>query len=478
MEQINKMTQADTIAAVSTPNGTGGIAVIRISGSDALRIVSGAWIGKNLADMETHKATLGKYVATSGEILDEAVATVFRNPKSFTGEDVVELSVHGSRWIQREILSDPIRRGARTAMNGEFTQRAFINGRIDLAQAEGIADLIASSSKASHALAISQTRGRFSQELDDLRNQLIDFASLLELELDFSEEDVEFADRIKLLLLAEAANDRIRRLTRSYSAGSVIKDGLPVVIAGVPNAGKSSLLNLMIGEDKAIVTDIPGTTRDLIEDTIEIDGILFRLTDTAGLRVSNDIVEATGIEKAKAKMRASRIVIWMLDPSTSTLPQIEELKSFISEQESSKIIILCNKCDIEENISKVEALELTIKELADNAGKSAHWIADPIRFSAKTGEGIDILHETLSRIAQDGIDIYNEPIVTNARHYEALYKGQQALTRAIAGIKDGLTADFISQDVRETLHHIGTITGSITTPDLLSTIFSRFCIGK
>ncbi len=342
------MTQADTIAAVSTPNGTGGIAVIRISGSDALRIVSGAWIGKNLADMETHKATLGKYVATSGEILDEAVATVFRNPKSFTGEDVVELSVHGSRWIQREILSDLIRRGARTAMNGEFTQRAFINGRIDLAQAEGIADLIASSSKASHALAISQTRGRFSQELDDLRNQLIDFASLLELELDFSEEDVEFADRIKLLLLAEAANDRIRRLTRSYSAGSVIKDGLPVVIAGVPNAGKSSLLNLMIGEDKAIVTDIPGTTRDLIEDTIEIDGILFRLTDTAGLRVSNDIVEATGIEKAKAKMRASRIVIWMLDPSTSTLPQIEELKSFISEQESSKIIILCNKCDIEE----------------------------------------------------------------------------------------------------------------------------------
>ena len=210
---------------------------------------------------------------------------------------------------------------------------------------------------------------------------------------------------------------------------------MPVVIAGVPNAGKSSLLNLMIGEDKAIVTDIPGTTRDLIEDTIEIDGILFRLTDTAGLRVSNDIVEATGIEKAKAKMRASRIVIWMLDPSTSTLPQIEELKSFISEQESSKIIILCNKCDIEENISKVEALELTIKELADNAGKSAHWIADPIRFSAKTGEGIDILHETLSRIAQDGIDIYNEPIVTNARHYEALYKGQQALTRAIAGIK-------------------------------------------
>lgn len=295
MEQFEK----NTIAAISTPSGIGGIAVIRVSGKDALKIVDNAWKGKSLSKAESHTAHLGKYIATDGTLLDEAVATIFRGPNSFTGEDVVELSVHGSKWIQREILSDLIRRGASAAGRGEFTQRAFMNGRLDLAQAEGVADLIAASSKAAHTLAISQTKGSFSHELDMLRERLIEFASLLELELDFSEEDVEFANRSRLLELASAILTKLTRLAGSYSSGSAIKEGVPVVIAGVPNAGKSSLLNLLLDDDKAIVSDIPGTTRDIIEDTLEIDGVMFRLIDTAGLRKSSDSVETIGIDRAR-----------------------------------------------------------------------------------------------------------------------------------------------------------------------------------
>lgn len=513
MEQF----EVNTIAAISTPAGVGGIAVIRVSGPDAISIVDGAWGGKSLAEAASHTAHLGKYVATDGSILDEAVATIFRSPASFTGEDTVEISVHGSRWIQREVLSDLIRRGARAANPGEFTQRAFLNGKLDLAQAEGIADLISSSSRAAHDLALSQTRGHFSRELEALRGKLVEFASLLELELDFSEEDVEFADRTNLLSLANTILMKVKRLASSYSSGAAIKEGVPVVIAGVPNAGKSSLLNLLLGDDKAIVSDIPGTTRDTIEDTLEIDGVLYRFIDTAGLRATSDVVENLGIERARSKMQDARIVIWIIDP-TSPLPyQYEELNSFLAAKPDAKVITLLNKSDLQSphpdaptpntqqsadesctreavHVRAQSTSELTnqsesetdprgsVHVLAQSASKlpspSASELPNQIKFSAKTGTGLDKLKTCLNDLTFGDINPDAELIVTNARHYEALTRGADALTRAIGGIETGLSADFIAQDVREALHHLGTITGTITTDNLLHSIFSSFCIGK
>lgn len=455
------MNQSDTIAAISTPSGSGGIAVVRISGPEAVDIVGKAWHGADIAGIQSHKATLGKYYDTSGQMLDEAVAVVFRAPNSFTGEDVVEISLHGSRWIQREVISDLIRRGARPADRGEFTQRAFMNGRIDLAQAEGVADLIASSSRASHRLALSQTRGSFSKELNILRGRLVEFASLLELELDFSEEDVEFADRSKLLELAETILQKIDRLASSYSSGAALKEGVPVAIAGIPNAGKSSLLNLITGDEKAIVTDIPGTTRDVIEDTLEIDGVLYRFMDTAGLRESDDAVESIGIDRARQILKKASIAIWMIDATAPLTPQIEELQNFRNSKENARIILLANKSDSVDDLSEI------IKELPE-----------AIPFSAKTGKGIDDLRSRLSQLAYDGYNPEEELIVTNARHYESLTRGSESLRRAIEAIQTGISADFIAQDVRETLHHLGTITGDITTADLLQNIFQNFCIGK
>lgn len=502
MEQSRKMNGQSTIAAVSTPAGTGGIAVIRISGPDAIEIVGGAWRGKPLKEIAGHTATLGKYVSTSGELIDECLATLFRAPRSFTGEDVVEISVHGSVWIQREIMADLIRRGARAAGPGEFTQRAFLNGRLDLAQAEGVADLIAASSKAAHDLAVSQTRGRFSREFEALRERLIEFASLLELELDFSEEDVEFADRANLRSLAGAILAKVERLADSYASGAVLKDGIPVVIAGIPNAGKSSLLNMLLGEDKAIVTDIPGTTRDVIEDTAEIDGILFRFTDTAGLRKSDDMVESIGIERAKEKIRTARIVIWVFDPFADAARQISEIREIMCEDPDRKLIVLVNKSDLagEKNHRMTESPDTdefipetghlhnegndtaSLTEGAqrgDDADASFESvIKDAIPFSAKTGEGFGMLKQRLKEMSYNGYDPGQELIVTNARHYEALTRGAESLRQAIAGIDSNLSADFIAQDVREALHFLGTITGSVTTPDLLTSIFTHFCIGK
>lgn len=496
------MNGQSTIAAVSTPAGTGGIAVIRISGPDAIEIVGGAWRGKPLKEIAGHTATLGKYVSTSGELIDECLATLFRAPRSFTGEDVVEISVHGSVWIQREIMADLIRRGARAAGPGEFTQRAFLNGRLDLAQAEGVADLIAASSKAAHDLAVSQTRGRFSREFEALRERLIEFASLLELELDFSEEDVEFADRANLRSLAGAILAKVERLADSYASGAVLKDGIPVVIAGIPNAGKSSLLNMLLGEDKAIVTDIPGTTRDVIEDTAEIDGILFRFTDTAGLRESDDMVESIGIERAKEKIRTARIVIWVFDPFADAARQISEIREIMREDPDRKLIVLVNKSDLagEKNHRMTESPDTdefipetghlhnegndtaSLTEGAqrgDDADASFESvIKDAIPFSAKTGEGFGMLKQRLKEMSYNGYDPGQELIVTNARHYEALTRGAESLRQAIAGIDSNLSADFIAQDVREALHFLGTITGSVTTPDLLTSIFTNFCIGK
>lgn len=465
MEQIEIN---DTIAAVSTAPGTGGIAVIRVSGPRALAIVNSAWKGIDLKGVKTHSVHFGKYFSTDGNLLDEAVATVFLAPASFTGETVVEIGIHGSIWIQRELLNDLVRRGARIANPGEFTQRAFLNGKLDLAQAEGIADLISSSSKAAHDMAMNQTKGKFSKEFDALREKLIEFASLLELELDFSEEDVEFADRSKLVQLCEDILKKVKALAHSYSRGSVLKNGVPVVIAGIPNAGKSSLLNLLLQDEKAIVTDIAGTTRDTIEDTIEIDGILYRFIDTAGLRHTTDVVEGIGVERAYSALGKAFIVIWILDPTSDIDSQFQEIQKFRRKYPDKNFILLRNKCDLG-NDCRLNGIK----------GQD-----EAIDFSTLTGEGLEELLKRLKEFATAGTDIESSVIVTNARHYEALTRAADSLERALESMQPDpdsrypMSADFIAQDIREATAHLATITGNITTDNLLHSIFSRFCIGK
>lgn len=464
MEQVKINLPQDTIAAVSTPYGIGGIAVIRVSGPRAVEIVNEAWHGADLTIKKSHTANFGKYYNIAGKLLDQGVATLFISPSSFTGENTVEISVHGSAWIQKEILADLIKRGCRIAEPGEFTKRAFLNGKLDLAQAEGVADLIASSSKAAHDMAINQIKGSFSLEFEDLRTQLIEFASLLELELDFSEEDVEFADRSALMNLCDKIYKRIDRLANSFSRGAVLKSGVPVVIAGIPNAGKSSLLNLIAGEEKAIVTDIPGTTRDMIEDTVEIDGILYRFIDTAGLRDTSDKVEGIGVARAKEAMNKAMVIIWMIDPTDDISIQKERIIDFQNQNPDKKIIVLINKSD------------LTI--LRQNSEPELSFIHKTIRFSTHTGEGLPALYSTLNEIVMEDMNPETDVIVTNARHYESLLKAKESILRAQEAFSEGISSDLIAQDIREATTHLATVTGSITTDTLLHSIFSRFCIGK
>ena len=450
-----------TIVAISTPPGAGGIAVIRLSGADAFAIADRAWRGARLADAASHTAHLGSITFADGSPLDTAVATIFRGPNSFTGEDTVEFSVHGSRWIQRRLIERLVELGAQPAGPGEFTQRAFINGRMDLAQAEAVADMIASSSRAAHKLAMSQMNGRFSRRLDQLRQELMYLASLLELELDFSEEDVEFADRQRLDELTGEILTQINRLADTYDAGRAFKEGVPVAIAGVPNAGKSTLLNSLLDEDKAIVSDIPGTTRDIIEDTREIDGVLFRFIDTAGLRDTTDTVERIGIERANAALGRAAIILWLIDPTQPVAPQTERMRQYADRYPDAKIIRIDTKAD-----------------LISAATATADADADVIRISARTGEGTDELRRRITSLATADHNPDGELIITNARHHAALTAGAVALRRARAAMADSLPPDLIAQDIREAIHHLAALTGQITTSDLLTTIFSRFCIGK
>ena len=453
----------DTIAAVSTPAGVGGIAVIRVSGPKAIQTVNEAWNGARLTEVKSHTAHLGEYRAKDGEILDQCVATVFKGPNSFTGQDVVEISVHGSGWIQRELLNDLVKRGVRIANPGEFTQRAFANGKFDLTQAEGVADLIASSSRAAHSLALSQTKGSFSKEFLQLRNNLIEFASLLELELDFSEEEVEFAERKALIELCERIIGKIDRLAGSYSNGAALKNGVPVVIAGIPNAGKSSLLNLLLGEDKAIVTDIPGTTRDIIEDAVEINGVLYRFMDTAGLRSTHDLVEGIGVDRAQAAIRKAHIVIWVIDSTAPIEPQLTNIGKE-SQEISQNTIVLLNKADVTGNVEEILSPE--------------KYNPATILFSTKTRRGEKELLERLHHLATKGQNPESDIIITNARHFEALTRASESLKRALEGLQNGLSGDFIAQDIREATAHLSALTGDITTTHLFHSIFSRFCIGK
>ncbi len=544
----------DTICAISTPGGVGGIAVIRVSGPQALEIADKIWKGRALSDVNSHTAHLGEIVETGGddEPLDQCVATVFKAPNSFTGEDVVEFSVHGSRWIQRELVNLLIRSGCRLAEHGEFTRRAFASGKLDLAQAEAVADVIASSSRSAHRLASSQMRGVFSKNISALRDKLIKVASLLELELDFSEEEVEFASRGELHSMSMDLLERIDRLAGTFSTGNALKEGVPVAIVGEPNVGKSTLLNLLLNDNRAIVSDIPGTTRDTIEDTVDIDGVMYRFIDTAGIRETADTVENMGIRRTMAAVSKARIVVWLVTPDI--LPgHFKALAGDILKYlpQDAKVIIAVNKMDkIADGSKPLPGKPLGLEVLSQNLpgatttidcgvgernssvssrGKAEHGydafdedsvasrgectehgydafdedsvggreqgsdeyfalaeillkeLPDESRLlfiSAAEERNIDALRTLLRE--QSGADNTSEAdmVVTNGRHYEALVHARDSLTRVLEGIDSGLSGDFIAQDLRETIHHLGTITGTITTADLLKSIFENFCIGK
>ncbi len=464
------LVSGDTVVAVATPQGVGGIAVIRLSGPDADEIASRCWKGVPIDKMVSHTAHLGKIIDPRGELLDEVVLTIFRAPRSFTGETVIEIACHGSKWIQREIVNTLVHAGARPAGPGEFTQRAFASGRLDLAQAEAVADLIAASSRAALRLAQKQAGGDFSRQLNALRESLIEIGSLLELELDFSEEEVEFADRLKLRDMAERILATVERLAASYSTGRAIKEGVPVVIAGAPNAGKSTLLNALLGEEKAIVTDIPGTTRDVIEDTREIDGILYRFIDTAGLRVTDDVVERMGINRAEERIATASAILWMLDMSDAPERDLEQILARIDTLPDTSHILLLNKTD------KL-SVDFLLAEWEEGRGIRDRF-ASVIPVSAKNGKGVDEVKEQLALAAGAGMDLEAELIVTNARHYDALQRGADALRRLIEGLDLNLPGDLLAQDLRAATYYIGSVTGSVSEDDLLASIFANFCIGK
>lgn len=461
----------DTIAAISTAPGVGGIAVIRISGNQSTEIVSSIFKA-NKKDVEIKTASA--YQAIYGTIyeceeeIDKVVVTLFRAPHSFTGEDVVEISCHGSIYIQQRILSLLINKGCRLATAGEFTQRAFFNGKMDLSQAEAVADLINSQTKAAHSVALNQMKGTFSNKLSLLREKLLHLVSLLELELDFGDhEELEFADRKELIQISNELHNEIKKLTSSFSTGNAIKNGIPVSIIGNTNVGKSTLLNHLIGEEKAIVSDIPGTTRDIIEDVVNINGISFRFIDTAGIRSTSDTIEKIGIERSYNAINHSQIVIWVIDGSNYEIEKINDIKQYLLE--SGKIIItVINKIDI----ATQQQLDTIKQHLSDT-------LNNILLISAKKEQYIEELTNLLYEKAGISEDINNDIIVNNVRHYEALQHSLESIERIIEGLNNNIPSDFIAQDARETIHYLSEITGGeITTPEVLSNIFSKFCIGK
>lgn len=463
-------TASETIAAISTAPGAGGIAVVRLSGKEALSIADKIFrspAGKVLSQQPANTIHFGT-IMHQNEPIDEVLVSVFRAPHSFTGEDVVEISCHGSLYIQQSILQSLITEGATMARAGEFTQRAFINGKIDLSQAEAVADIIAANSAAAHRMAFNQMRGGFAKKLQHLRTQLLNFASLIELELDFSEEDVEFANRKDLEELAHTIKTEISSLANSFSVGNAIKNGIPVALVGETNVGKSTLLNVLLQEDKALVSDIHGTTRDVIEDTIVIQGVEFRFIDTAGIRETSDTVERMGIERTLKKIEQASVVLWVID-ATKASEYIEWLTEKITARATGKIILIFNKLD---KISEEEKAILT--EQFSQFDSSV----ERIYISAKNKQNIALLEKALLKTAHLPTIEGNHLIVSNTRHYEALKKSLDAIEQVINGLKQHISTDLLAIDIRNCMRHLGEITGEITENEILGNIFSKFCIGK
>lgn len=464
------MIHKDTIIALATPSGVGAIAVIRLSGENALEIVNANFrsVKKNkvLKNAKTHTIHLG-HLLKNGVVLDEVLVAVFKNPRSYTGENVVEISCHGSRFIQQEIIQLFLEKGCRMADNGEFTMRAFLNGKMDLSQAEAVADVIASNSAASHQMAIQQMRGGISNELKVLRTQLLDFAALIELELDFSGEDVEFADRSKFKELVAKISFVLKRLIDSFAYGNAMKNGIPVAIIGEPNVGKSTLLNTLFNEEKAIVSEIAGTTRDAIEDELIIEGVAFRFIDTAGIRNTDDVVENIGIKKTYEKAANAQLIVFLLDANTFANASdvfLEEIETIKARFPNKRLLVIANKTDT-----------LSCHDRALLASE----IEEVILLSAKEKTGITELKAALTALVNTGALSNNETIVTNSRHFEALHNALTAITAVQQGIDLEISTDLFSIDIRECLRHLGNITGEYDVDkDILGHIFSNFCIGK
>lgn len=462
------MPSNDTIIALATPSGSGAIAIVRLSGPDAIRLTDLCFrsvSGKILQQQRSHTIHLG-HVLDDTTVLDEVLVSVFKNPNSYTGEDVIEISSHGSPYIQQEIIQLFLKKGCRMAKAGEFTLRAFLNAKMDLSQAEAVADLIASDNQASHQIAMQQMRGGFSNEIKRLREELLNFASLIELELDFSEEDVEFADRSKLEELLKRMIKVLEHLVASFATGNVIKNGIPISIIGAPNVGKSTLLNTLLNDDKAIVSSIAGTTRDAIEDELTIQGIKFRFIDTAGIRTTTDTVESIGIQKTFEKMSQSQVILFLFDASAvndMSYTQVKkQIQKYADQHADKTLLIVANKID-QCDPNKIRQ-ELRVDHL--------HLI------SAKSGEGVEDLKTALLSLVNTGALRNNDTIVTNSRHYDALLKALTEIQNVKLDMKNKLSADLLSIDIRQALYHLGEITGEISSDDLLGNIFANFCIGK
>ena len=467
----------DTIAALATAPGAGAIAVIRVSGTQALSIVSDLFQAKSkkkLIEQDSHTLHLGNIIDGS-RIIDEVLVSIFKGKRSYTGEPTVEISCHGSSYIQQEILQLLFRNGCRAAKAGEFTLRAFINGKMDLSQAEAVADLIASDNAGAHQIAMQQMRGGFSNEIAQLRQELLNFASLIELELDFAEEDVEFANREEFQQLISKITRVLKRLIDSFATGNVIKNGIPVAIVGEPNVGKSTLLNALLNEERAIVSDIAGTTRDTIEDEISIGGIGFRFIDTAGIRETADVIEGLGIKKTFEKIAQAQVVLYLIN-SEKFKDQAElftvEIQKIRNRFPDKPLVLVANKID-HLTEAEQESINNQLAKLVSEGNKSAVLL-----ISAKTGSGVEALKEQLLQFVNTGALRNNETLVTNSRHYDALLKALEEIEKVQLGIDAGLSGDLLAIDIREALYHFGEITGQVTNDELLGNIFANFCIGK
>lgn len=466
------MIPQETIVALATPSGAGAIAIIRLSGKEAIAIAAQVFdsvSGKDITQQKTHTIHLG-HIVDDTKVLDQVLLSIFKGPNSYTGEHVVEISCHGSVFIQQQIIQLLLRKGAKMAQAGEFTLRAFLNGKLDLSQAEAVADLIASDNEASHQIAMQQMRGGFSNEIAKLREELLNFASLIELELDFAEEDVEFADRTAFHELISRIEFVLKRLIDSFAVGNVIKNGIPVAIVGEPNVGKSTLLNALLNEERAIVSDIAGTTRDTIEDELVINGIGFRFIDTAGIRETKDVVESIGIQKTFEKIEQAQVVILLLDAKELQVSGLKfqiEIEKIKNKFPQKPLVVILNKVDLL-SINEVE----TIRQELETLNLKLETI------SAKQKVGIDELKNTLLSFVNTGALRNNETIVTNTRHYDSLLKALEEIQKVKWGLDAGISSDLMAIDIRSALYYFGEITGEVTNDELLGNIFANFCIGK